>query len=101
MNLDEGYTVQHSHLPALFTSALVTASSFLVCAGSDLIATSPTGSGKTAAYLLPIVDRLLRQSREGGPKTRAFPQVIILLPTRELAAQVRVGGAGDMSQIPK
>jgi ATP-dependent RNA helicase RhlE len=48
--------------------------------GQDLIAAAQTGTGKTAAFILPILSRLL----EGPPRLRA----LILTPTRELAAQV-------------
>src|SRR5258705_13157416 len=51
-----------------------------IIAGEDVIATAQTGSGKTAAFLLPILQRLLKE-RPG--KTRA----LVLSPTRELAAQ--------------
>jgi ATP-dependent RNA helicase RhlE len=50
-------------------------------AGKDLLAAAQTGSGKTAAFLLPILQRLIDQPRG---KTRA----LILTPTRELAAQI-------------
>lgn len=49
--------------------------------GRDLLACAMTGSGKTAAFLLPILDRLLRDRRSG---TRA----LVISPTRELAAQI-------------
>jgi ATP-dependent RNA helicase RhlE len=52
----------------------------LALAGGDVIATAETGSGKTAAFLLPLIERL-RGGRNG--RTRA----LILSPTRELAAQ--------------
>jgi ATP-dependent RNA helicase RhlE len=52
----------------------------LALAGGDLIATAETGSGKTAAFLLPLIQRL-RRGRSG--RTRA----LILSPTREIAAQ--------------
>jgi ATP-dependent RNA helicase RhlE len=52
-----------------------------VIAGRDLMATAQTGSGKTAAFLLPIIDRL---HRENAGRLSA----IILAPTRELAAQI-------------
>ena len=51
-----------------------------ILAGRDVIGTAQTGSGKTAAFLLPILQRLMRH---GGSKTRA----LVLSPTRELAAQ--------------
>ncbi|HET7231547.1 MAG TPA: DEAD/DEAH box helicase [Longimicrobium sp.] len=49
--------------------------------GRDLLACAMTGSGKTAAFLLPILNRLIGQPRG---KTR----VLVLSPTRELAAQI-------------
>jgi ATP-dependent RNA helicase DeaD len=49
-------------------------------AGRDLMVQSRTGSGKTAAYLLPILDRVDRR--------RATCQALVLAPTRELARQV-------------
>src|SRR3954464_10109367 len=50
-------------------------------AGKDLLACAMTGSGKTAAFLLPILHRLLERPRR---TTRA----LVLTPTRELAAQI-------------
>ena len=50
-------------------------------AGKDVMATAMTGSGKTAAFLLPILNRLISAPRR---QTRA----LILTPTRELAAQI-------------
>jgi ATP-dependent RNA helicase RhlE len=52
-------------------------------AGRDVMATAMTGSGKTAAFLLPILNRLVSAPRR---QTRA----LILTPTRELAAQILV-----------
>ena len=52
----------------------------LALSGRDLMGLANTGTGKTAAFTLPIIDRLL-----GGPKRT---RVLILTPTRELAAQV-------------
>lgn len=49
-------------------------------AGRDIMGLAHTGTGKTAAFTLPIIDRLV-----GGPKRT---RVLILTPTRELAAQV-------------
>lgn len=48
--------------------------------GRDLIAKSQTGSGKTAAFMLPILERLALST--------ASPQALILAPTRELALQI-------------
>src|SRR5947209_2349075 len=49
-------------------------------AGLDVLAKSPTGSGKTRAFALPIVERIAT--------TDARPSALVLVPTRELAAQV-------------
>jgi len=50
-------------------------------AGRDLLACAMTGSGKTAAFLLPIVQRLI-------DRPRGVTRALILTPTRELAAQI-------------
>jgi ATP-dependent RNA helicase RhlE len=52
-------------------------------AGRDLIGCAETGSGKTAAYLLPILHRQIAQSASKAPL-----RALILAPTRELAAQI-------------
>ena len=54
----------------------------VVLRGSDLLATAQTGSGKTAAYALPLLQRLAATA-----PARAVP-ALVLVPTRELAAQV-------------
>lgn len=54
----------------------------LMCAGHSLLACAPTGSGKTATFLVPIVRQLRR------PKTSGF-RALILCPTRELAKQTQ------------
>ena len=55
-----------------------------VVAGHDLMACAQTGTGKTAGFTLPILNRLARSKTTGPRKIR----VLILTPTRELAAQV-------------
>ncbi len=57
----------------------------VVLSGKDLIASAQTGTGKTAAFGLPIVSRLISLP-PAAP--RGKPHVLILEPTRELAAQV-------------
>jgi ATP-dependent RNA helicase DeaD len=52
----------------------------VLLAGRDVIAQAPTGTGKTAAYGLPIVERL--------DEARLEPQALVLVPTRELAIQI-------------
>ncbi len=52
--------------------------------GRDVLGSAPTGTGKTAAYLLPAIQHLLDFPRKkSGP-----PRILILTPTRELAMQV-------------
>jgi ATP-dependent RNA helicase RhlE len=53
----------------------------LIQEGADVVATAETGSGKTAAFLIPLVDRLHRGRARG-------PSMLVIEPTRELAAQV-------------
>jgi ATP-dependent RNA helicase RhlE len=50
-------------------------------AGKDLLAAAATGSGKTAAFLIPLINRLIG-------KKRGTTRALILTPTRELAAQI-------------
>jgi ATP-dependent RNA helicase DeaD len=51
----------------------------LALQGKDIVGQSQTGTGKTASFLIPILEKLQKGS---------FPQVLILVPTRELALQV-------------
>ena len=58
-------------------------------AGSDLLVSSQTGSGKTAAFLLPLINQLIEANPNSSPVPgRAQPKVLVLCPTRELAQQV-------------
>ena len=58
-------------------------------AGGDLLVSSQTGSGKTAAFLLPIIHQLIEDNPKNSPVPgRAQPKVLVLCPTRELAQQV-------------
>ena len=56
--------------------------------GRDLMGTAQTGQGKTAAYLLPILNRLTRDGEAIEAPVSRRPQVLILAPTRELASQI-------------
>jgi ATP-dependent RNA helicase RhlE len=57
--------------------------------GKDIIGCAETGTGKTAAYVLPILARLLRENREAGPRaSHTATRALILAPTRELATQI-------------
>lgn len=53
----------------------------LVLEGKDVIATAQTGTGKTGAFIIPIMDRILRGDQDGI-------KALILSPTRELAQQI-------------
>ncbi|OGR30500.1 MAG: RNA helicase, partial [Desulfuromonadales bacterium GWC2_61_20] len=55
-----------------------------ILAGRDVLATAQTGTGKTAAFMLPALQRLSELKK--GPK--GAPRVLVVTPTRELAAQV-------------
>jgi ATP-dependent RNA helicase RhlE len=54
--------------------------------GRDLLGSAQTGTGKTAAFTLPLLQRLANHTRRPRPGT---PRALILAPTRELAAQIR------------
>jgi ATP-dependent RNA helicase RhlE len=53
----------------------------LILGGRDVVATAETGSGKTAAFLIPLIDRFHREQATGL-------RMLVIEPTRELAAQV-------------
>jgi len=52
-----------------------------ICAGSDVVGLANTGSGKTAAFILPIIDTLTKQTSD--------EMSLIVTPTRELAQQIQ------------
>ncbi len=63
----------------------------LVQAKRDVLACSQTGSGKMAAFLLPIINNLLEEGVAANVGVREqSPQVIVVSPTRELANQVNI-----------
>ena len=57
----------------------------VVMEGHDLLAAAQTGTGKTAAFVLPLLQRLIDAPSAGG---RRPPRMLVLTPTRELAAQI-------------
>jgi len=57
----------------------------VVLTGADLLARAQTGTGKTAAFGLPMIQRLTAQGAAAG---RVKPRALVLVPTRELALQV-------------
>ena len=56
-----------------------------VLAGRDVLAGAQTGTGKTAGFVLPILQRLVADTAHGNGRA---PRALVLTPTRELAAQV-------------
>ena len=60
----------------------------LVLAGRDLMAGAQTGTGKTAAFALPILQRLAPQASASASPARHPVRALVLTPTRELAIQV-------------
>ena len=74
---DLGYVtptpIQQHAIPAVF-------------AGRDLLAAAQTGTGKTAAFALPLLQHL--HEEQPNPRGSRAPRLLVLVPTRELAAQV-------------
>ena len=78
----------------------------------DLLGVAQTGTGKTAAFALPLLNRMSNNPRPPTPKR---PRALVLTPTRELAAQIAVSFAnygkyvdvtstvifGGVSQVPQ
>jgi ATP-dependent RNA helicase RhlE len=58
----------------------------IVLGGRDLLGAAQTGTGKTAAFALPILQRL--HATQPAPRGPRAPRALVLVPTRELAAQV-------------
>jgi len=76
---EEGYTdptpIQEQAIP-------------IVLRGGDLMARAQTGTGKTAAFALPILERLKNQANKSFSPARHPVRVLVVTPTRELAIQV-------------
>src|SRR5216117_3552401 len=61
----------------------------LALAGRDVLGSAQTGTGKTAAFGLPMIERLvLRGNDDGKSLVSRKPRALVLTPTRELAQQV-------------
>ncbi len=72
LGYEKPFPIQEAAIPAIFTR-------------KDVLGIAPTGSGKTVAYLLPILSLLEKFER---PKNRHI-QILIVVPTRELAIQIQ------------
>jgi ATP-dependent RNA helicase RhlE len=90
---DEGYTqptpIQTQAIP-------------LALEGHDLLAGAQTGTGKTAAFGLPLIQHLATSPQEVASRGPRKPRALILTPTRELAVQVHdsLRGYGKYLRIP-
>jgi ATP-dependent RNA helicase DDX18/HAS1 len=79
--LTRGFLSRPSHIQAMAFSPIVK--------GNSCIVADQSGSGKTLAYLLPLIQRLRQEELEGvGKSLPGSPRVVILVPTAELASQV-------------
>lgn len=73
--------------------------------GRDVLAEAPTGTGKTAAFTLPALQRLAGDRPADGGRRPGGPRMLVLVPTRELAMQVseavhRYGGRLGIRALP-
>lgn len=75
-------------LPSLFI--MMQALAFApVIDGKSCIIADQSGSGKTLAYLVPVIQRLREEELQGQSKSSpGCPRVVVLVPTAELASQV-------------
>ena len=76
--------VQSAAIPAFFQ-------------GRDVLCSAPTGSGKTAAYVLPLLHQIIERPARLAGKT----QVLVLVPTRELAVQVGEAFVSFAAYLPQ
>ena len=60
----------------------------VIKSGVDVLASAQTGTGKTAAFTLPILDLLAKNAKDSHPSSQKTIRALILTPTRELASQV-------------
>ncbi|MDA3731464.1 DEAD/DEAH box helicase [Niameybacter massiliensis] len=56
--------------------------------GRDLVGCAQTGTGKTAAFAIPILQNLLKEDRQGNQEDKKQVRALVLAPTRELAIQI-------------
>ncbi|PWA89895.1 P-loop containing nucleoside triphosphate hydrolases superfamily protein [Artemisia annua] len=74
-NIDKPTPIQQTGIP-------------LILEGKDVVARAKTGSGKTFAYLLPMLQKLLTDNNVLSSQTLSAPTAMILVPSRELCQQV-------------
>ncbi len=67
--------------------------------GRDAIGKAQTGTGKSAAFIITILTRMIRTPIKGGPP-KGFPRALILAPTRELVLQIEKDALGLSKYTP-
>ncbi len=72
----------------------------LVVAGRDLMAQAQTGTGKTAAFALPLLQKMLRHANTSASPARHPVRALVLAPTRELALQVHESVVSYSKHLP-
>ena len=82
MNFQEATPVQEQTIPVILT-------------GRDIIGCAQTGTGKTAAYILPVLNRIIREE-----ESDEYIKAIIMAPTRELAQQIDMQFEGFSYFVP-
>jgi ATP-dependent RNA helicase RhlE len=82
-SLIEGITIRGFDQTTSIQSAVIP----IALAGHDVIGCADTGTGKTVAFVLPILNRLLK-ARAANPDDTGYTRVLILAPTRELCVQI-------------
>jgi superfamily II DNA/RNA helicase len=88
---EQGYTA-----PTAIQSAAIPA----ILEGRDVLGSAQTGSGKTAAFSLPLLQQLVNAPAPAGRQHRPV-RALILVPTRELAAQVGEAIVGFAKYLPQ
>ncbi len=85
-NINEPFPIQEMAIP-------------IALSGSDLIGQARTGTGKTLAFGLPLLQRIILPGNEGFDEFEHYgkPQALVMAPTRELAQQV----SGDLSSAAR
>lgn len=69
-----------------------------ILAGRDVLAQAPTGAGKTAGFVLPVLQRVLADADAVAARPRRLA-ALVLAPTRELAAQIAAAAQGLAPQL--
>lgn len=85
MNLSKGMLRSIKAMGFTRPTSIQSAAITLALTGKDICANAATGSGKTAAFLIPIIERLVQSA--GAVTSSSSARCVILTPTRELAVQ--------------